>query len=131
MFTLLHPTSRHIPSGYTHGVIVPPGCRTLFVSGQLASNRQGTIEIKDFVAQFAQCLDNVIAVVEDAQGDATSIAKLTIYITDFAAYRRNRQALAIAWHARFGGYYPAIAIIDVKELIDPDALVEIEAVACL
>jgi enamine deaminase RidA (YjgF/YER057c/UK114 family) len=131
MFTLLQPTIRHVPSGYTHGVIVASGYRTLFVSGQLASNRQGVIESKDFVTQFAKCLDNVIAVVEEAKGNAGSIAKLTIYITDFATYRRNKQALAIAWHARFGDYYPAIAIVDVKELIDPNALVEVDAVAYL
>jgi enamine deaminase RidA (YjgF/YER057c/UK114 family) len=131
MLALLHPPGRHIPKGYTHGVIVASGYRTLFVSGQLASNRQGLIESEDFATQFAKCLDNVITVVEDAKGSVSSIAKLTIYITDFPTYRRNKQALAIAWHARFGDYYPAIAIVEVKELIDPDALVEIEAVAYL
>lgn len=130
-FELLHPASRHVPSGYTHGVIVAPGQRTLLVSGQLASNRQGLIESSDLATQFAKCLDNVIAVVEEAKGSAASIAKLTIYITDFPTYRRNKQAIAIAWHARFGDYYPAIAIVDVKELIDPAALVEIEAIAYL
>jgi enamine deaminase RidA (YjgF/YER057c/UK114 family) len=131
MFELLHPKSRHVPSGYTHGVVVAPGKRTLFVSGQLASNHLGAIESDDLPTQFATCLDNVIAVVQDAGAQAADIAKLTIYITDFPTYRRCKQAIAVGWHARFGDYYPAIAIVDVKELIDPKARVEIEAVAFL
>jgi len=130
-FVLLQPRSRHTPKGYTHGVVVPRGGRMVFVAGQLASNQDGVITSRDFVAQFATCLDNVIAIVKEANGRPESIAQLTIYITDFDAYRHHKQALAVAWHARFADFYPAIEIVSVKELIDRDAMVEIGGIACL
>ncbi len=129
MFELLRPSSRHVPSGYAHGVLVPSGLRALFISGQLASNRLGVIEAVDLVSQFAKCLDNVIAIVGEAKGTTTSIAKMTIYITDFNTYRQHRQELAIAWRVRFNNFYPAITIVEVEHLIDPSALVEIDAIA--
>lgn len=132
MFELVNPPTRHNPSGYTHGVIVPPGKRMMFIAGQLSGNLVGYLESDDFVVQFAACVDNVLAVVKAAGGSARNIAKMTIFISDFPTYRAKKTALAVAWNARFAdGYYPAISIIEVGEIFDPRGKVEIEAVAFL
>ncbi len=89
----------------------------------------GVLESDDLCTQFATCLDNVLAVAKAAGGSAKSIAKMTIFITDFPRYREQKTAIAVAWHARFGDSFPSISIVDVKALIDPKGKVEIEAIA--
>jgi pimeloyl-ACP methyl ester carboxylesterase/enamine deaminase RidA (YjgF/YER057c/UK114 family) len=128
-FARLQPASRHVPSGYTHGIVVEGAPRIVYVAGQLPSDEHGVIASDHLPAQFARALDNVIAVVRDAGGEPADIASMRIYVTDLAEYRRHKPAIAIAWAARFGAYYPAIAIVEVRELYDPAGKVEIEAIA--
>jgi enamine deaminase RidA (YjgF/YER057c/UK114 family) len=128
-FELLQPSSRHVPRGYTHGVVVPAGSRPVYVAGQLGSDERGVVVAGGLLEQFARALDNVIAVVADAGGRAGDIASMRIFIADFADYNRNKKAIAVLWAARFGEYYPATAIVEVSGLINPAAKVEIEAVA--
>ena len=56
---------------------------------------------------------------------------MTIYVTDMAAYRAERPRLGDVWRATMGRHYPAIALVEVRSLVDPAALVEIEATAAL
>src|SRR5688572_30208592 len=93
--TRLAPSARHQPSGYVHGVVVPPGLRTVYVAGQLGAGRDNQIASGELAIQFGVALDNVLAVVKDAGGDAGSISKLTAYVTDFEEYRAARGALAV------------------------------------
>ena len=129
MFEKVNPPTRHNPSGYTHAVIVPHGKRMMFVAGQLSGNVHGVLETDDLVSQFANCLDNVLKVVHAAGGNAQSIAKMVVFITDFSTYHAQKTAIAVLWHARFGNSFPAMSIIEVRELFDCKGKVEIEAVA--
>jgi enamine deaminase RidA (YjgF/YER057c/UK114 family) len=129
MFEMLNPPTRHNPSGYTHGVIVPEGKRMMFIAGQLSGNVEGVLESQDMVVQFSRCLDNVLKIVEAAGGSAKNIAKMVVYITDFPLYHSKKTEIAVAWHARFGEAFPAMTIVDVKELFDSRGKVEIEAIA--
>ncbi len=129
MIELFQPDTRHDPSGYTHGVSVPCDSKFLFVSGQLPSDTTGKIISNHFSTQFIKCLDNVLAVVKAAGGEALSIVKLTIFITSFDNYHHQKDAISIGWKKRFGDYYPSISIIEVNQLIDPKGQVEIEALA--
>ncbi|WP_188152145.1 RidA family protein [Teredinibacter waterburyi] len=133
MTQLIQPTSRHQPSGYTHGILLEPDSRLLFISGQLASNSSGAIEHKGLVEQFLLCIDNVMHVVNDVDPNASTknIIKMTIFITDFDCYRKYKALIAVGWNARFGDYYPTISIVEVGQLIDKDAKVEIEAIATI
>ena len=56
---------------------------------------------------------------------------MTVYVTDLAAYRTSLKPLGEAWRARFGAHYPAMALLEVKGLVDRGALVEIEATAVI
>lgn len=131
MFEKINPPTRHNPSGYTHGVIVPQDKRMMFISGQLSGNIDGVLESDDLVTQFAACLDNVLKVVEAAGGTAKNVAKMNVFITDFPTYHAKKTEIAVAWNVRFGEAYPAMTIIDVKEIFDPRGKVEIEAIAFL
>lgn len=114
------------PKGYSNGRIGTG--KLLHVGGQIGWDATGTFA-DGFVAQFAQTLDNVIAVVAAAGGTVVDIADMTVFVVDMPAYRNARKELAAVWRERLGKHYPAMALVAVKELFEPAALVEIQAVA--
>jgi enamine deaminase RidA (YjgF/YER057c/UK114 family) len=117
------------PKGYANGRIgIGPA---LHVAGQVGWNAEGVFEAKDVVGQFAQALSNVIAVVHAGRGRTIDIAEMTIYVTDIAAYRAARKQLGPIWRERMQDHYPAMALVAVSALVEPEALVEIQAVAYL
>jgi enamine deaminase RidA (YjgF/YER057c/UK114 family) len=130
-FELLNPATLGAPKGWTNGVLTPRGGRLLFVAGQAGWEGDAAGEPPGFADQFARALDKVLVVVREAGGDAHAIARLTVYVTDLGAYRGARPALAGLWRERFGGYYPAMALVEAKGLVDRGALVEIEATAVI
>jgi enamine deaminase RidA (YjgF/YER057c/UK114 family) len=117
------------PRGYSHG-IAGHG-ELVFVAGQIGWTREGRMVSSDLVAQFDQALDNVLTVVWAAGGKAESVARLVIYVTDKNEYRSAAKAIGEAYRKRMGRHYPAMALVEVKSLLEDDAKVEIEAVAVL
>lgn len=121
-------------SGFSHGQLGREGGRVLFVAGQIgvidgvrpATETEGT-----FVDQFAEALRRVLCVVEDAEGGPGDIGRMTIFVTDIDLYRRSRKELGVVWKAWMHAHYPAMALVEVKSLVDPLALVEIEATAII
>lgn len=129
--SLLNPASLPPPSGFSHGVLADGG-RWLFLAGQTGTDDSGAIAApKDLVAQFAAALANLQVVVTEAGGRMTDVVKLTIYVTDKAAYRASLAPLGAAYRQVFGRYYPAMTLVEVKSLFDDRALVEIEGLAVL
>lgn len=124
---LVQPDGWPAPRGYSNGVIVEG--RALHVAGQIGWEADGTFASDELVAQFARALDNVIAVVAAAGGSPRSIAAMTVFVTDVAAYRASVRELGRAWRDRMGDHYPAMALVGVTELVEPRARVEIQAVA--
>jgi enamine deaminase RidA (YjgF/YER057c/UK114 family) len=108
------------------------GGRTLFVAGQVGvlSGEHHQTE-PPLVAQFGEALRRILRVVEDAGGTAADIGRMTLFVTDVDLYRRSRKALGRIWRSHMGSHYPAMALIEVKSLLDPQALVEIEATAVI
>ena len=56
---------------------------------------------------------------------------MVVYVTDKAEYRRRAREIGEVWRARMGRHYPAMALVEVKALLDDEAKVEIEATALL
>ena len=130
-FELLNPASLGEPKGWTNGVLAPVAGRLLFIAGQVGWESDASGSPLSFADQFARALDKVLVVVREAGGDSGSIARLTVYVTDLEAYRAGRGALGEVWRARFGTTYPAMALVEVKGLVDRGELVEIEATAVI
>ena len=125
----VNPDSLARPRGYSHGI---KGRGDLvFVAGQIGWNREGRMVSDDLVEQFGQALDNVLDVVWAAGGSPTSVARMALYVTDKVQYRLRARALGEAYRKRMGKHYPAMVLVEVKSLLEDDALVEIEAVALL
>ncbi|MGH7723999.1 MAG: RidA family protein [Candidatus Eiseniibacteriota bacterium] len=132
-FRTVNPESLGAPKGFSHGVLASGRGRLLFVAGQPGwdASAGAASAAPEFAEQFALALDRVLAVVRTAGGSANDVARLTVYVVDLEAYRAARPKLADAWRQRFGTYYPAMALLEVKGLVDAGALVEIEATAVL
>jgi enamine deaminase RidA (YjgF/YER057c/UK114 family) len=56
---------------------------------------------------------------------------MTVYVTTMERYRASRAALRDVWQRHMGSHYPAMALVEVTALVDPQALVEIDATAVL
>lgn len=128
-FEIVNPESLDEPRGYNHGLLAPEGGRLLFIAGQAGWEEEREGAPPGFVEQFGRALDKVLAVLREAGGAPEDLARVTIYATDLAAYRAGRKALGEQWRARLGKHYPAVAMVEVKGLVDRGALVEIEATA--
>jgi enamine deaminase RidA (YjgF/YER057c/UK114 family) len=113
--------------GYSHATVAGD---TVWVGGQVGSDATGRIvEPGDMVAQYGRAIQNVALALRAAGFAPEDTVKLTYYVTDIKAYRENRSALGAAYRKFFRTDYPASTLIEVKSLVDPDALVEIDAVA--
>jgi enamine deaminase RidA (YjgF/YER057c/UK114 family) len=115
------------PKGYANGRL--GSGRVLHIAGQIGWNREGKLDAKDLVGQFAQALDNVLCVVAAAHGRPEDLAEMTIYVTDIAAYRGAQAQLGAVWRQRLGSHFPAMALVGVSALVEPEAVIEIQAVA--
>jgi enamine deaminase RidA (YjgF/YER057c/UK114 family) len=128
---LINPKSLGSPSGYSNGVLTESGGRLLFVAGQIGWDEKQTIVSADFVEQFDRALANVLAVVTEAGGRAEQVARMVVYVTDRVEYLEHTRRVGERYRTHFGKHFPAMALVEVKGLLDANAKVEIEAVAVL
>jgi enamine deaminase RidA (YjgF/YER057c/UK114 family) len=123
----LQPPGWPRPKGYSNGIsargrlVVTAGVvgwdeREQFVSGTLAG-------------QFAQALKNIVAILAEDGAGPEHIVRMTVYVTDIDAYRASLEEIGAAWQEIIGRNYPAMALVAVTSLVEPQALVEIEATA--
>ena len=118
------------PVGYANAVSASG--RIVSVAGQIGWNpATGAFEAHDMVGQVWQALENVAAVVRAAGGEATDIVRLTWYVVDRKEYEGRRREIGEAYRAVMGRHYPAMSLVIVAGLLEPLALVEIEATAVI
>jgi enamine deaminase RidA (YjgF/YER057c/UK114 family) len=130
-FELLNPPGLESPVGYAHVAKITGGT-IVHVAGQAPFDTDGHVVGKgDFVAQFAQVVQNLKTAVNAAGGDPQQYAVLTIYITDLQAYLNNRKPLGAIYRKVFGQYFPAITLVEVKSLYNPDCMIEISGLAVI
>lgn len=127
--TPVQPDGWKKPKGYNNGMLASG--RILFVGGMIGWDGQETFHSDVLHEQWAQALDNVLAVVRRAGGCPEHIARMTVYVTDKREYVAQRKEIGAAWKARLGKHYPAMALVEVKGLLEDRAKVEIEATAVL
>jgi enamine deaminase RidA (YjgF/YER057c/UK114 family) len=118
------PVLKSYEAVYAHGVEVPASARTLHVSGQVGVGRDGRMAEGGFVAQCRQAIANIEAVLNSAQMTLNDIVKVTIYLA-----RREDLPLLRNVRAAYLAVAPAVTVVIVAGLHDPNWLVEIEAVA--
>lgn len=127
MHEILQPKGWAKPIGYANGVAAEG--RTVFVGGQVGWNAQCQFETDDFVGQFRQTLDNVVAVLAEGGAGPEHITTMTLYFTDKREYLDNLKEVGRAYRTVIGANYPAMAAVQVVALMEDRAKVEIQAVA--
>ncbi|MGH7265735.1 MAG: RidA family protein [Candidatus Rokuibacteriota bacterium] len=114
------------PPAYTQGVRVSGPGTTLYISGQIAQDANGsTVGKGDFAAQARQVFENLKAMVEAGGGTLADVVKLTFYLTDV----RYRQDLVPIREKYFGPKLPASTLLTTPALAHPDYMLEVECVA--
>jgi enamine deaminase RidA (YjgF/YER057c/UK114 family) len=118
------------PVGYANGIAAGAG-RIIFVAGQVGWDEQQRFHSEEIVPQFEQALKNVLAVLNEAGGEARHICRMTVYCCDKPAYLAARRQLGAIWRKHVGSHYPAMSMIFVADLLDSPGKIELEATAVL
>ncbi|QOR39694.1 RidA family protein [Billgrantia diversa] len=126
---LLHPSHWKAAVGYANGVLATGP--TIFVGGQIGWNRDQVFESDDFVAQVHQALANIVEVLNQADAGPQHVVRLTWYVTDKQEYLARLKEVGAAYREVMGKHFPAMTMVQVADLIEDRAKVEIEATAVI
>ena len=115
------------PKGYSNGISAKG--RLIVTGGVVGWDETETFVSDSLPGQFAQVLHNIVAILAGDGAGPEHIVRMTCYVTDMPAYRASLKDIGEAWKAIIGRNYPAMALVEVRSLVEPEALVEIEATA--
>jgi enamine deaminase RidA (YjgF/YER057c/UK114 family) len=124
---ILQPPGWPRPRGYANGVAAEG--RLVFVAGQIGWDATGRVVSDDLVAQFRQTLENTVAVLRVGGAGPEHVARMTWYVTDKREYLGRAPELGAVYRALMGRHYPAMAVVEVRALIEDRAKIEIETTA--
>lgn len=125
---VLHPSGWPRPRGYANGIKARGDL--VFVGGLVGSDERGRFPA-DFVGQTRQLLANIVAVLAEGGALPRHIVRMTWYVRDMDEYLKARPALGDVYREVIGDHYPAMALVAVMRLTEPEARVEIETTAVL
>ena len=126
---IVNPPELARPVGFAHGMAAQG--ELLALGGQIGWDGDSRIVSPEMGAQFAQALKNLVAVVRAAGGLPEDIIQLRVYVTDKQLYIAARQEIGVAWRALLGRHFPAMALVEVQDLLEEGALVEIDGMAVI
>jgi enamine deaminase RidA (YjgF/YER057c/UK114 family) len=124
---ILQPPGWPRPRGYANGVVAEG--RLVFVAGQIGWDESGTLVSDDLVRQVERTLENTLAVLREAGAGPQHVARMTWYITCKRDYLARAREIGEVYRTLMGRHYPAMAVVEVKALIEDRAKVEIETTA--
>ncbi len=125
---VLHPAGWPQPKGYANGIKARGD--VLFIGGMVGWDEQGRFP-PDFVGQTRQLLANIMAVMAEGGASASHIVRMTWYVRDMDEYLKARPALGEVYKQVMGDHYPAMALVAVTRLVEPEARLEIETTAVI
>ena len=114
------------PKGYSNGIEATG--RMVFVAGQIGWTPDGIFP-DGFAAQFRQTIENTLAVLAEAGAGPEHIVRMTWFVVDKQEYLACLRDIGAAWRELIGPHYPAMAVVEVKGLIENAARLEIETTA--
>jgi enamine deaminase RidA (YjgF/YER057c/UK114 family) len=120
---IVNPPELGEPSGYAHAVVAAPG-RTVYLGGQTGTG-------DTVAAQFDAAAASLVTALRAAGGEPDDLVSLIVYATDVDEYRAAMKELGGVWRRHFGRRYPAMALVGVSALVDPDARIELMGVAVI
>ena len=124
--TVLQPAGWPAPKGYANGIKARG--EMVFVGGMVGWDEHERLPA-GFVAQTRQALVNILAVLKEAGAGPQHVTRMTWYVRDMDEYLAARPELAKVYRETMGRHFPAMALVEVRRLVEPDARLEIEATA--
>lgn len=125
---VLQPAGWPQPKGYANGIKARGD--VLFIGGMIGWDERGRFP-PDFVGQTRQLLANIITVLAEGGALPHHIVRMTWYVRDLDEYLKARPALGPVYREAMGDHYPAMALVAVSGLVEPQARLEIETTAVL
>jgi enamine deaminase RidA (YjgF/YER057c/UK114 family) len=113
--------------GYSHGIEAEG--RLVFVSGQVGWDENMRFASSNFVAQVRQALLNIKRILAEAGAGPEHVARMTWYVIDKEEYLGSLSEVGAAYREVMGKSFPAMALVEVKGLVEDGARLEIEATA--
>ena len=130
---ILQPPDWLPPKGYSNGIMaeMTAGSRLVFVGGQIGWNGQQQFETDDFAGQVRQALENIAAVLREAGGGPEHMVRMTWYVKDKREYVASYPAIGKHYREVMGRNFPAMTAVEVADLVEDRAKVEIEVTAVI
>lgn len=127
----LQPPDWLAPRGYANGILteMTVGSRLVFVGGQIGWNGQQQFETDDFAGQVRQTLANIVAILAEGGARPEHIVRMTWYVTDKQEYVAAYPAIGKHYRELIGRHFPAMTAVEVADLVEDRAKVEIEVTA--
>jgi enamine deaminase RidA (YjgF/YER057c/UK114 family) len=123
---VLQPAGWPRPRGFANGIKARGDM--VFVGGMVGNDGAGRFS-GGFVAQTRQALENIAAVLAEGGAAPRHIVRMTWYVLDMNEYLAARAALGPSYRAVMGDHFPAMTLVEVNRLVEPEARLEIEATA--
>ena len=124
---VLNPASWKRPKGYANGIAATG--RQVYVAGQIGWNVQEEFETDDFAGQVRRALQNIVAILNEGGAGPEHITRMTWYVVDKKEYLAAARGIGQAYRDVMGSCYPAMTLVQVADLLEDRAKVEIEVTA--
>jgi enamine deaminase RidA (YjgF/YER057c/UK114 family) len=124
--TILQPPGWPRPRGYANGVSARG--RIIVTAGLVGWDSDGRFS-PDFVGQLSQTLHNTVAVLQEGGARPEHIVRMTWYILDRQQYLGSLAEIGRVYREIIGKVFPAMAVLEVRGLVEPEAVLEIETMA--
>ena len=124
---ILNPPNWPRPRGYANGVSASG--RMIFTAGVVGWDENESFPEYALHGQFAQALRNTLQILSQDGAGPQHVVRMTVYVTDRHEYSVSRDEIGAAWREIMGPNYPAMALVEVKGLLESAAKVEIETTA--
>jgi enamine deaminase RidA (YjgF/YER057c/UK114 family) len=115
------------PRGYANGVSARG--RMIFTAGIIGWDESESFAHRTLAGQFGQALRNTLAILAEDGAGPEHIVRMTCYVIDRDDYVRSRDEIGTAWKAIIGAHFPAMTLVEVSQLVEGAALIEIETTA--
>ena len=115
------------PKGYSNGIAADG--RLIVTAGVVGWDENERFIETTLAGQFAQVLRNVLAILTEGGAGPQHLVRMTCYVTSIEQYRASLSEIGAAWKQIVGAHFPAMALVEVVRLVEPEALIEIEAMA--
>ena len=117
----LTPEGWKAPIGYANGVVAEG--TTIFVGGQVGWDAQQEFQSDDLTEQVRQTLQNVVDILAVGNARPEHIVRMTWFVID------KRSDIGRMYRQVIGRHFPAMSLVQVADLLEEGAKVEIEVTA--